>query len=163
MHGLIADAILAGRAALLDTLRAANAPRATFRTLLAFDLIVEADGTPLLMEINPFPGMTPQSEWHGAYLKRLLDDYVGACVDCPSASSHRVHADAAGREPHATPSLEGDGRCGPEPGAARAAPGVGSWALLLGGSRTGDAEGAVAAFGVVPCGSMLVRDRTVTT
>ena len=88
MHALIADAILAGRAELLDTLRVAGPqrPRA-FRTLLAFDLIVEADGTPLLMEINPYPGMTPQSEWHSAYLRQMLDSYIGACVEPPMEGS----------------------------------------------------------------------------
>ena len=85
MHALIADAVLAARPELLDTLHAANTPHANYRTLLAFDLIVEEDGHPLLLEINPYPGMAPQSDWHGRYLKRVMDDYVGACVDTTPA------------------------------------------------------------------------------
>ena len=44
---------LAARAELLDTLHAAQTPNGRYRTLLAFDLIVEADGTPYAIECNP--------------------------------------------------------------------------------------------------------------
>jgi len=142
MHALIADAVLAGRPQLLDTLRAARTASVAHRTLLAFDLIVEADGTPLLMEINPYPGMTPQSEWHGAYLRRLLDDYVGRVVGAPAAP---IGADSTRPllDGHHVPNCQDDG-----------------WMLLLGrgAQQSGD---ATAAFAVVPCGSRLVRVRCV--
>ena len=81
MHSLVVDTILAARTELLDTMSAAGTHHATYRDLLAFDIIFEDDGHPLLLEINPYPGMVPQCDWHGKYFRRLMDDYVGACVE----------------------------------------------------------------------------------
>ena len=140
MHALIADATLAARAELLDTLHAANTPHANYRTLLAFDLIVEDDGHPLLLEVNPYPGMAPQSDWHGKYLKRLMDDYVGACVDTPPAAHDQRHSRPT-LDGHHVPNYRDDG-----------------WLLLLGEGRAGVGEqGSQAAFQVAQCGSRLVR------
>ena len=150
MYALIADAVLAARSELLDTLHAAKAPSSAFKTLLAFDLIVEegADGgappTPLLLEINPYPGMEPQSDWHGKYFARLLDDYVGRCVgDLQHHDFGRPVLDG-----HHVPNYRDDG-----------------WELLLGptadaGGAEGGSAGGRPMFDVVPCGSRLVRKRT---
>ena len=148
MHGLIADAVLAARPQLLDTLHSAQTPEATYRTLLAFDLILEADGQPLLLEVNPYPGFEPQNEWHGRYFKRLLDDYISACVDEKGRGSARLAAGRPVVDGHHVPDYRDDG-----------------WSLLLGSGRavqsTGTDAACVAApaplFGVVPCGSRLVR------
>lgn len=144
MHGLMADAVLAARAQLMNTLAAAGAPKATFRTLLAFDLIVEADGTPLLMEINPFPGQTPQNDWHGHYLRRLLDDYVNRCVGTPLTSSAARTKDSTRPlfDGHHVPNSEDDG-----------------WVLLLGRENETSSADVTAAFDVIPCGSRHVRVR----
>jgi hypothetical protein len=144
MHGLMADAVLAARAQLMDTLAAAGAPKATFRTLLAFDLIVEANGTPLLMEINPFPGQTPQNDWHGHYLRRLLDDYVSRCVGSPLTSSAARTKDSTRPlfDGHHVPNSEDDG-----------------WVLLLGREDETSSTDVTAAFDVIPCGSRHVRVR----
>ena len=154
MHALMADTVLAGRSELLDVLHGANAHSATFRTLLAFDLIVEADGTPVIMEVNPFPGMTPQSEWHSKYLARLLDDYVGACVD---QVTHPAGIQKAGAEARDRPLFDGCHipNCKQD-----------DWVLLLDGCSTAsgtpaEARAAVrtAAFDVKLCGSKLIRVR----
>lgn len=81
MHALVADAVLAARSELLDTLRTACTPHAKYRSLIAFDMIVDAEGRPSILEINPSAGMEPQSEWHGKFFRRLLDDYVSLSVD----------------------------------------------------------------------------------
>lgn len=117
-------------------------PHASYRTLLAFDLILEADGTPLLLEINPYPGLEPQSAWHGQLLARVVDDYVGACVGdgaAPPPSTDRARPALDGRYVH---EYADDG-----------------WALLIGTGRAGvgAGEGECPAYGTVPCGARLVR------
>jgi hypothetical protein len=142
MHALVADAILALRPVLLETLATARAPHATFRDLVAFDLIIDAHGVPMMLEVNPSPGMEPQSPWHGQYLKRLLDDYVGLCCDARPPLQPDLHRPATdGRHVH---QYMDDG-----------------WVLLLGepSGRWREDEGDEAPrLRVRPCGQLLVLD-----
>jgi hypothetical protein len=142
MHALVADAILALRPVLLETLATARAPHATFRDLVAFDLIIDAHGVPMMLEVNPSPGMEPQSPWHGQYLKRLLDDYVGLCCDARPPLQPDLHRPATdGRHVH---QYADDG-----------------WLLLLGepSGRWREDEGDEAPrLRVRPCGQLLVLD-----
>ena len=86
--------------------------------------------------------MEPQSPWHGQYLKRLLDDYVGLCCDARPPLQPDLHRPATdGRHVH---QYADDG-----------------WLLLLGepSGRWREDEGEEAPrLRVRPCGRLLVLD-----
>jgi hypothetical protein len=138
MHGLIADTILAARDDLLGALHHAKATGASFGALVGIDLIVERGGRPLLIEVNPSPGMMPQNAWHAKYFRRLLDDYVAICTDHAAQPTDGSRPAVDGVH---VPNYKGHG-----------------WIPLLRGS----AAASPPLFDVALCGSTFVRVREDT-